>query len=138
MVRRGVQVGQRNCLSVQIVSAVNENDRVIVHPDDQVYDFQQHYVDVANEVTAPVVVISNSGNGAKVNGMVRIQANVSNNVNVSGMQLYIDGKLRTSASSASLSFKWQTRKVSAGVHSIEVKAQSTAGVVASQSIQVFK
>jgi HlyD family secretion protein len=37
-VKRDVQVGQRNGLSAQIVSGVSENDRVIVHPDDQVHD----------------------------------------------------------------------------------------------------
>jgi HlyD family secretion protein len=31
-------VGQRNGLSAQIMSGVNENDCVIVHPDDQVHD----------------------------------------------------------------------------------------------------
>ncbi|MBI3773035.1 MAG: efflux RND transporter periplasmic adaptor subunit [Gammaproteobacteria bacterium] len=37
-VKRVVQVGQRNGLSAQILSGVNEGDRVIVHPDDQVRD----------------------------------------------------------------------------------------------------
>jgi len=37
-VKRDVQVGQRNGLHAQILSGINENDRVIVHPDDQVHD----------------------------------------------------------------------------------------------------
>jgi HlyD family secretion protein len=37
-VKRNVQVGQRNGLSAQILSGVNEGDRIIVHPDDQVHD----------------------------------------------------------------------------------------------------
>jgi len=37
-VKRAVQIGQRNGLHAQILSAVNEGDRVIVHPDDQVHD----------------------------------------------------------------------------------------------------
>jgi HlyD family secretion protein len=37
-VKRDVQVGQRNGLSAQILSGINEGDRVIVHPDDQVRD----------------------------------------------------------------------------------------------------
>ena len=37
-VKRDVQVGQRNGLSAQILSGINEGDRVIVHPDDQVHD----------------------------------------------------------------------------------------------------
>lgn len=37
-VKRAVQVGQRNGLSAQILSGLNEGDRVIVHPDDQVRD----------------------------------------------------------------------------------------------------
>ena len=37
-IKRDVQVGQRNGLSAQIVSGINEKDRVIVHPDDQIHD----------------------------------------------------------------------------------------------------
>jgi HlyD family secretion protein len=37
-VKRVVQIGQRNGLSAQILSGLNEGDRVIVHPDDQVHD----------------------------------------------------------------------------------------------------
>ena len=37
-VKREVRVGQRNGLSAQILSGINEGDRVIVHPDDQVRD----------------------------------------------------------------------------------------------------
>lgn len=37
-VKRTVQVGQRNGLSAQILSGINEGDRVIVHPDDRVRD----------------------------------------------------------------------------------------------------
>jgi len=36
--KREVRVGQRNGLSAQILSGINEGDRVIVHPDDQVRD----------------------------------------------------------------------------------------------------
>ena len=35
-VKRAVQVGQRNGLSAQILSGIDEGDRVIVHPDDRV------------------------------------------------------------------------------------------------------
>jgi HlyD family secretion protein len=37
-IKRGVHVGQRNGLSAQILSGINEGDQVIVHPDDQVRD----------------------------------------------------------------------------------------------------
>jgi len=37
-VKVDVQVGQRNGLHAQILSGVNEGDRVVVHPDDQVHD----------------------------------------------------------------------------------------------------
>lgn len=36
--KRDVRVGQRNGLSARIVSGINNGDRVIVHPDDQVHD----------------------------------------------------------------------------------------------------
>lgn len=37
-VKHSVKVGQRNGLSAQILSGVNEGERVIVHPDDRVHD----------------------------------------------------------------------------------------------------
>lgn len=37
-VKRAVQIGQRNGLNAQIVSGIDEGERVIVHPDDRVHD----------------------------------------------------------------------------------------------------
>lgn len=37
-VKRGVQVGQRNGLSAQVLSGISEGERVITHPDDRVRD----------------------------------------------------------------------------------------------------
>lgn len=37
-VKRTVQIGHRNGLSAQIVSGIDEGERVIVHPDDRVHD----------------------------------------------------------------------------------------------------
>lgn len=36
--KRALQLGQRNGLKAQIVSGINEGERVIVHPDDRVHD----------------------------------------------------------------------------------------------------
>lgn len=98
-------------------------------------------VNVANatlSTVAPVVTISNPGNGAKVSGMVNINASASDAVAISKLSLFIDGSFMTSSNGATLSYKWNARKVSTGTHTIQVTARDAAGNVGSQSIQVVK
>jgi hypothetical protein len=97
-------------------------------------------VKVANVVdtVAPTPAISNPGAGAKVSGNVGIKGAASDNVSVASLTLYIDGKLVTTASGASLSYNWNTRKAASGTHTLRLDAKDAAGNVGSQSIQVVK
>lgn len=97
-------------------------------------------VKVANTADAvpPVVVISQPGDGAKVSGNVNIVATASDNVAVARMTLYIDGESRVTASGASLSYNWKTRRDSMGTHTIRVDATDPSGNTGSRIIQVVK
>lgn len=101
-------------------------------------------VNVANtatpttDTTPPVATISNPANGAKVSGNVNVQASATDNVGVSGMNLYIDGQLASSVSGAGLSYNWKAQRIAAGSHTIKVEAKDAAGNIGSQSIQVVK
>lgn len=101
-------------------------------------------VNVANNVVAdiapPVVAIVNPGNGSKVSGTIAVGVNASDNAGPSGIKqsLYLDGRLVASATGASLSYSWNTRKAATGVHSLQAVAQDAAGNKTTTSITVSK
>ena len=101
-------------------------------------------VNVANNVfadtTPPVVAIVNPVNGSRVSGMVAVGVSGSDTAGNSALQqtLYIDGKLVASGIGGSLSYNWNTRKASAGTHTLQAVAQDAAGNTRSTSIQVSK
>lgn len=101
-------------------------------------------VNVANGVVAdttpPVVNIGNPADGAKVSGNVQVSVNSTDNAGAAGLKqaLYINGKLKASASGGSLSFNWNTRKEPAGSYTLQAVAQDAAGNTASRSITVTR
>ena len=101
-------------------------------------------VNVANNVVAdntpPVVAIVSPANGSNVSGTVSVGVSASDTAGNSALQqtLYIDGKLVASGTGASLSYSWNTRKVSAGTHTLQAVAQDAAGNKTTASIQVNK
>lgn len=99
-------------------------------------------VKVANgsggDTIAPVVSISNPLSGSKVSGNVSVQASATDNVGVSSLSLYIDGKLVAKAQGRNLSYTWKTQYVASGTHSLQVTATDAAGNTGSKVISVTK
>ncbi|MBL1266151.1 Ig-like domain-containing protein, partial [Methylomicrobium sp. RS1] len=91
-----------------------------------------------SDTTPPTVSILNPTSGAKVSGTVGISAKASDNVSISSLKLYIDGKLVSSGNTSSLSYSWNSRKASSGTHTISSTAADAAGNLASTSISVSK
>lgn len=89
------------------------------------------------DLTAPVVNINNPVNGATVNGNVGISLSASDNVALSVVNLYIDGQL-TASGNGTVNYTWNSRKASAGAHTIQAVARDAAGNTSSKSIQVNK
>jgi hypothetical protein len=85
---------------------------------------------------APVVVINNPANGSTVSRTVSITVSATDDTSVARIELYIDGRLRSTVTGQSLSFGWNTRKVSDGIHTIEAIAYDQADNSSSQSLQV--
>ncbi|MBU4338378.1 N-acetylmuramoyl-L-alanine amidase [Patescibacteria group bacterium] len=75
----------------------------------------------------PTVTITAPANGANIIGTVSITASASDNVGVTSMKLYIDGKQTATSSTVSLNYSWNTKKVTVGLHTINVKAFDAAG-----------
>ena len=92
----------------------------------------------AIDTAAPVVSILNPSDGSRVSGLVTVKVNASDNVSVSNLKLYIDGKLVSSGNTSSLSYKWNTKKVFAGAHTINSQATDPSNNIGSQSVSVTK
>ncbi len=90
------------------------------------------------DTIAPTASITSPANGSTVNRKVNIRANASDNVGISKMELYIDGVLTLAKNSSSITWSWNTAKISKGSHGISVKAYDAAGNVGVSSITVNK
>lgn len=89
--------------------------------------------------TAPTANITSPSTNSTVIGTVNILVSASDNVGVSKVALYNDGKLIGTTSTSPYVFSWNTRKVTKGAHSLHAKAHDAAGNIGtSASITVFK
>lgn len=99
-------------------------------------------VTVANTATAdsqaPVTAISNPADGSKVTGVVAVKASGTDNIGVTNVRLLIDGKQVASVAGSSLSYNWNTKKATAGTHTIVAEAADAAGNKTAKSIQVVR
>ena len=98
-------------------------------------------VTVANggDTTAPTISITSPVAGSTVSGNVSVLVSAADNVSVVRVDLYVDGQLKATSTSAPFTSKWNTRRETSGAHTILCKAYDAAGNSASSSpITVFK
>jgi subtilisin family serine protease len=83
---------------------------------------------VSDDFTAPVTAITSPADGATVSSTTqRINVSGTDNVAVTKIDLYIDGKLFATSSTSPASFSWSTRKVTRGAHTLQSYAYDAAG-----------
>jgi len=99
---------------------------------------QNQIAQVVADQSAPTVEILDPFSNATVSGLVTISVSANDDVAVSKVDLYIDNKLVSSSSSQTLNYKWNTKKVSAGSHTIQAVATDTANKTGNMTIQVKK
>ncbi len=89
------------------------------------------------DTIAPIVTITNPVAGT-VTGNVAISVNASDNSAASGITqtIYIDGIKKASGTGATLSYNWNTRKITKGLHTIQAVAKDAAGNASSASVIV--
>ena len=88
----------------------------------------------AGDTTPPSTSVTAPANGATVSSTVSVTATASDNIAVTKMEIYIDGTLRTSNTSAtSLTYSWNTTTFANGSHTIVSKAYDAAGNVGTSS-----
>ena len=96
---------------------------------------------VVADTIAPTVSISNPVNGLVVSGnSTTVSVSASDNMGAAGisLSLYIDGALKAQGTGATLTYNWNTRKLKAGTHTVQVIARDAAGNSSSASVQVSK
>lgn len=87
----------------------------------------------------PIITISSPTNGSTIGNSVSIQATATDNVGIKSMELWIDSqKKNPSISGGVLTYTWNSRKASKGLHNIVVKASDTSNNPNQASISVTK
>ena len=89
-----------------------------------------------SDTTPPSVAITSPANGSQVSGMINVGVSATDNVGVSTVSLTIDGTVVASGSGGSLGYKWNSRKVGSGMHTISAVARDASGNQATTTIQV--
>jgi len=95
-------------------------------------------IQAPSDTIAPAVSVTSPANGSTVGRKVSIRANASDNVGINKMELYIDGVLTLVKNSSSITWSWNTVRISKGQHGISVNAYDGAGNVGVSSITVNK
>jgi len=88
------------------------------------------------DTTAPKVSITSPSDGATVKKTVALRATATDDVALKSMKLYLDGTLVASGTESSISYSWNTRKATAGTHTIKAVAEDSSGNSSSTSISV--
>jgi hypothetical protein len=89
-----------------------------------------------SDSTAPTVSINSPANNSAASGTVTVGISGSDNVGVSKVELYANGALKYTGTSASASYSWDTTKEANGQVTLVAKAYDIAGNVG-QSSNVF-
>jgi subtilisin family serine protease len=92
------------------------------------------------DTTAPVVTITSPQMGQKVtSSTTSVQVLVTDNVRVVRNELYVDGVLIATSSTAPFTTKWNARRATAGSHELQCRAYDPSGNIGlSSSLTIFK
>lgn len=93
----------------------------------------------AGDQTPPNDTITSPSEGQTVSNNVSVFVNVTDNVGVVKVELYVDGKLSGTSGTAPFTIKWSTRRTPSGAHMLQSKAYDAAGNVgSSELLAVYK
>lgn len=94
---------------------------------------------VVKDTTAPTLVITNPVAGS-VSGTVSVNLSATDDSGAAGIRqtLSIDGVQKASGTGGSLAYSWNTRKVTAGIHTITAVATDAAGNRSTVNVTVTK
>ncbi len=88
------------------------------------------------DTQTPTVGISSPGASSSVAGLTTVNVSATDNVGVSKVELWVNGTLLTTDTTAPYSFAWDTTKVANGTATLTAKAVDAAGNAASSAVAV--
>jgi hypothetical protein len=88
--------------------------------------------------TPPAVTITSPANGATLGNSVTVAAKATDNVGVTSLSIAVDGAVVSTTNLGSISYKWNTRKLASGSHTITATAKDAAGNTGTSTITVKK
>ncbi|HUR19576.1 MAG TPA: Ig-like domain-containing protein, partial [Vicinamibacterales bacterium] len=88
------------------------------------------------DTTPPIVSIGSPATGASVTGTVVISATATDNKAVTEMTILVDGIVKATSTTGSVSYSWNTTGVRKGTHAIRVSAGDAAQNTGSGNISV--
>ena len=89
------------------------------------------------DTLAPTVTFASPADGSVAGNAVSVQVRAGDDVAVARLSLYVGGTLKATAVGGSLNFKWNTRKVASGTHTLTAVAEDAAGNRASSAVRVI-
>lgn len=90
------------------------------------------------DTEAPSVGMTWPTEGNRKSGWMTTQASVSDNIGVTAVEAYIDGKRVATSTSAPFQTKWSWKKLAKGPHSLQLKAYDAAGNIGVSSVVSFQ
>jgi thermitase len=79
------------------------------------------------DLIAPTVSITSPADGATLSGTINVRVDARDNVAVQRVEFFVDGVLTSSSVTSPFTFRWNTRRLAAGPHTIQTKAYDAAG-----------
>lgn len=95
----------------------------------------KNFVATADAI-APAVSFVSPGNGTTVSGTVTVNVTATDNVGVTKVDLFVDGKLQATDTAAPYSFALNTATLANGTHTLVVQAADAAGNVGQSQVAV--
>lgn len=99
-------------------------------------------VNVSNQIVSnqpPVVTLNSPIDGATIVGNINyINASATDDKAVTRIEVYVDAALKSTTYGSSVNYKWNTRKLKPGYHTIIVKAYDADGASSYKQIQVVR
>ena len=88
--------------------------------------------------TPPSVQFVTPADGATVSGIVSVKITAADNIGVAGVSFSVDGVVKCQTTTSVLTCAWNTRRVTAGPHTLTAAAVDTSGNTATQVIVVTR
>src|SRR2546427_10787366 len=88
----------------------------------------------SSDTTPPTISIVSPANGAGVSSSVYVLVNAFDQVGVVRVELYVDGVLTATSTTAPFTTKWNAKRARAGAHTLQCKAYDAPSNVGASAI----